>query len=197
MAIKLSNKPNTIAISTEYPYGDIRNIVGSTPGTPVSREVYADFHQFFERMMAVAGIAHNGDPDNNTNSFQLFEALLKTMNNFNREYTFTVSQTFTYAPVIESEFTNSLGVVTPIPTRIAVGKYYITWFALIYDVSFHTLRNGSSYNMGEGVRVESGFDGVKSRIWVYTYDSAGVLADGILDNYCITLQSAINTYQTL
>jgi hypothetical protein len=77
MAIKLTSKPQTIAISADYPFGDIRDTAGSTLGTPVNRVVYADFHQFFEKLMNYAGVVHNGSPDNETNGFQLFEALLK------------------------------------------------------------------------------------------------------------------------
>lgn len=76
MAIKLSNKPNVIAPGGDYPYGDIRNIDGTIEGTPVSREVYADFHQFFEKLMDDAGVTHNGTPDNSANGFQLMEALI-------------------------------------------------------------------------------------------------------------------------
>lgn len=76
MAIKLSAKPNTEPISGAYPYGAIRDNTGSNNGTPVNKLVYDDLHQFFERMMAQAGITHNGLPDNATNGFQLFTALI-------------------------------------------------------------------------------------------------------------------------
>ena len=94
MAIKLSNKPNTVAIDAEYPYGDIRNVVGATPGTPVSREVYADFHQFFERLMADTNTTHNNLPDNATNDFQLFEALISWQKLRFESYNFSVFNDF-------------------------------------------------------------------------------------------------------
>ena len=75
MAISLSTKPNTLTPDSTYPYGDILDTVGNTPGTPVSREVYADFHQFFEKLMDFVGITHNDLPDNADNDFQYFEAL--------------------------------------------------------------------------------------------------------------------------
>lgn len=75
MAIKLTTKPNTLTPDATYPYGDILDTVGTTPGTPVSREVYADFHQFFERLMAFVGETHNDLPDNATNGFQYMEAI--------------------------------------------------------------------------------------------------------------------------
>ncbi len=76
MAIKLTSKPNTNPANADYPYGDIRDNSGINDGTPVNRMVYADFHQFFEKLMAESGIEHNGSPDNATNGFQLFDALM-------------------------------------------------------------------------------------------------------------------------
>jgi hypothetical protein len=76
MAIKLSDKPNTHAIDGTYPYGDIKDNAGSADGTPVNRLVYADLHQFFEKLMDEAGVSHNGLPDNEANGFQLYLALL-------------------------------------------------------------------------------------------------------------------------
>lgn len=77
MAIKLTSKANTVGVSATYPFGNIKDRVGSTPGTAVNTINHADFHQFFEKMMNEAGITHNGLPDNQTNSFQLFTALAK------------------------------------------------------------------------------------------------------------------------
>lgn len=77
MAIKLTNKLNTAPVSASYPFGNIKDRVGATPGTAVNTVNHADFHQFFEKMMNYAGLAHNNLPDNQTNGFQLFEALLK------------------------------------------------------------------------------------------------------------------------
>lgn len=77
MAIKLTNKLNTAPVSASYPFGNIKDRVGATPGTAVNTVNHADFHQFFEKMMNYAGITHNNLPDNQTNGFQLFEALLK------------------------------------------------------------------------------------------------------------------------
>lgn len=77
MAIKLTSKENTEAVSTAYPFGNIKDDTGSGDGTPVDKAVYADFHQFFEKLMNAAGVTHNNLPDNQTNGFQLFDALKK------------------------------------------------------------------------------------------------------------------------
>lgn len=77
MARSLQNKTNVDAPDSDYPYGRIRNNPGDGSGTPVNEAVYGDFHQFFERLMAAAGVVHNELPDNDYSGFQYFEALLK------------------------------------------------------------------------------------------------------------------------
>ncbi len=75
MAISILAKVNTDGTSTAYPYGNIRDNDGSNNGTPVDVNTYADFHQFFAALMAVAPLAFNDLPENNTNGFQYLEAL--------------------------------------------------------------------------------------------------------------------------
>ena len=74
--IKLEDKQNVEPVSAEYPYGNIKDDTGTGNGTPVNTAVYADIHQFFARMADQSGITINDLPDNATNGFQLFEALL-------------------------------------------------------------------------------------------------------------------------
>lgn len=80
MAIALQNKPNVQAPGGAYPYGKIKDNPGNGTGTPVNEVVYGDFHQFFAKMMAEAGITYNNVPDNATDGFQYFLALLKNIN---------------------------------------------------------------------------------------------------------------------
>jgi hypothetical protein len=77
MAIKLTNKLNTAPVSGAYPYGNIKDRVGAVPGTAVNTVNHADFHQFFEKLMDESGLVHNNLPDNETNGYQLFQALVK------------------------------------------------------------------------------------------------------------------------
>lgn len=79
MAIKLEDKPNVEAPSTDYEFGNIKDNPGNNSGTPVNALVYADFHQFFAKLMASAGISYNGLPDNTTNDYQYFLALIKAI----------------------------------------------------------------------------------------------------------------------
>ena len=76
MAIALSAKPNTQTPNAAYPYGNILDDTGANDGTPVNALVYADFHQFFAKLLDNAGITANGLPDNFTNGFEYFDALL-------------------------------------------------------------------------------------------------------------------------
>jgi len=67
-----------------YPDKRIRNNDGSGNGTPVTEAVYGDIHEFFARIMRLAGTTYNGLPDNVTNGYQLVDAFsfLANKNNF-------------------------------------------------------------------------------------------------------------------
>lgn len=82
MAIKLLDKPNVESVSYDYPYGNIKDNPGDNTGTPVNKLVYADFHQFFAKLMDDAGISYNGLPDNATDGFQYFLALQKVIKKY-------------------------------------------------------------------------------------------------------------------
>ena len=78
MARSLASKPNVVAPGGNYPYGRIKNksTSSSTDGTPISEQVYGDMHQFFEKLLADAGITANGQPENAANGFQYNTALM-------------------------------------------------------------------------------------------------------------------------
>lgn len=59
-----------------YPNGRIKDNSGADDGTPVNELVYGDLHEFFAKLMRLAGIVYNGLPDNETNGFQLVDALV-------------------------------------------------------------------------------------------------------------------------
>lgn len=71
----LENKPNVVAPDADFPFGRIKDKVGSNPGTPVNEVVYGDIHQFFEKLMAEAGVTANELPESEYSGFQLFHAL--------------------------------------------------------------------------------------------------------------------------
>jgi hypothetical protein len=59
-----------------YPNGRIKNNTGPGNGTPVNEEVYGDLHETKDKLLRLYGIAHNNVPDNETNGYQLIEALI-------------------------------------------------------------------------------------------------------------------------
>jgi len=80
MAIKLENKTRVEAPDVDYPFGNIKDSTPTVKGTPVNVEVYGDFHQYFAKLLEESGITANDLPDNFTNGFQYFQALINTMN---------------------------------------------------------------------------------------------------------------------
>lgn len=79
MAVKLEDKPNVEAPNATYPFGNIKDDTGANDGTPVNKLVYADFHQFFAKMMDAASVTYNDLVENAVNGFQYFTALIKTI----------------------------------------------------------------------------------------------------------------------
>ena len=83
MAYKITQKDNTDSPDGQYPYGNVRDNSGLNDGTPANKKTFADFFQFFARLMEdviekdLTGFNWNGLPDNAYDGFQLFEALKK------------------------------------------------------------------------------------------------------------------------
>jgi hypothetical protein len=69
---------------TNYPDGRIKDNDGSGNGTPVNRAVYGDLHSTISKLMRLYAITPNGLPDNETNGFQIIDALssLASKNDF-------------------------------------------------------------------------------------------------------------------
>lgn len=61
---------------TNYPDGRIKDNTGPGNGTPVNRNVYGDLHSNISKMMRLYGIAPNQFPDNETNGYQIIEAIV-------------------------------------------------------------------------------------------------------------------------
>lgn len=115
MAIKLENKVNTEAPSVAYPFGNIKDNTGSNNGTPVDKNVYADFHQFFAKMMSESGIVYNDLPDNNTDGFQYWLALVEAVK-------------------------NNCGFKTDISSSISLGSGFTISQKLIYQYADNTIQ---------------------------------------------------------
>lgn len=64
----------------KYPNARVKDNTGSGDGTPVNELVYGDLHEFFAKLMRLAGILYNGLPDNEANGYQLIDALASFAN---------------------------------------------------------------------------------------------------------------------
>lgn len=117
---KVQDKVNVIAPDATYPFGDIKNNDGSNNGTPVDREMLADYVQFFEKMFSESGITANGLPDNDLNGFQIYEAFRKLTKPY-KSYAALISQTGTNAPVVTVKGFNEIGNI--VWSRSAAGIY--------------------------------------------------------------------------
>lgn len=68
---------------SNYPDARIRNNTGSNDGTPISESVYGDIHETFAKFMRDAGLKYNNLPDNVSNGYQLYDAILRNANKNN------------------------------------------------------------------------------------------------------------------
>jgi len=117
---ELQAKQNTQAVSTEWPHGGIIDETGSNNGTRVNREFMNDYVQTFERIFALSGLSANGQLDNNTNGFQMYNATRKMFRPYT-VYTALVTQTGTSAPTATVLGMNDIGAI--VWTRVAAGNY--------------------------------------------------------------------------
>jgi hypothetical protein len=81
----LNSNPNVDnADLVNYPDGRIKDNGGSGNGTGVNRAVYGDIHSNISKLMRLYDIAPNGLPDNETNGYQIIEAIasLASKNDF-------------------------------------------------------------------------------------------------------------------
>ena len=86
MAIKLEDKPGVQAPNVAYPFGRPKDNSGSNDGMPLNVLTHGDFHQFFAKMMAESGIVYNDQPDNATDGFQYWLALVEAIESNSGNY---------------------------------------------------------------------------------------------------------------
>jgi hypothetical protein len=61
---------------SEYLEGRIKDNSGAGDGTPINEYLYGDLHQNLAKLMSLYNIKYNQLPDNETNGYQLIEALI-------------------------------------------------------------------------------------------------------------------------
>lgn len=81
---KLNSNLNVDNSNPAYPNGRIKNNTGAGNGTPVNESVYGDIHVNKDKLMDLYGIIANGLPDNETNGYQIIDAIraLASKNDF-------------------------------------------------------------------------------------------------------------------
>ena len=73
--IHIKDQTNAIPVDGVNLYGDIKDDSGVFDGVPLNRALLSQNIQFFERMFSASSLVANGLLENNTNGYQLFEAL--------------------------------------------------------------------------------------------------------------------------
>jgi len=107
----LVNKVNSSS-DANYPLGKIRDDSGDgISGSQVNAEFMNDYVQFMEKMFSDSGLTANGNPDNGTNGYQLFEAFKVSLRK-NKGFligNFYITQSSTSAPSLGNTYMNELG----------------------------------------------------------------------------------------
>jgi len=190
MAVKLTSKPDIEAISVDYEFGSIRDQAGVVPGTPVSRLVYSDFHQWFEKLMQLAQILHNDLPDNTTNGYQLFQAFgrIATGNSISNLY--SLDQAALAAPVLNSLNSNLLPFASVTPSRTGVGEYEVAFTPSLstIDIAPNAVMLIASSGQASSTLTETINCRMSAGKILISTALAGVPTDSILSNYVFELR---------
>jgi len=167
MAIGIPNYPNIIPADADYLDGDIKD---APSGTPVNRATNGDIQQFFAKIMREASITPNGLRDNESNGYQLYEAL-EIVSRPYASYTAYIVQTSTNDPV-PTVMENGLSG-TPVFARSATGIYTVTLVGE-FDAA-KTIAFISSGTVNRGLTMIRNTDDV---INIVSEDASGSAADG-------------------
>jgi hypothetical protein len=118
MAVGIQNFPNIVPANADYLDGDIKD---APSGTPVNRSTNGDIQQFFAKLLRVAGITPNGLRDNETNGYQLFDALQVAGKRYD-SYVARITATGGGAPTLTYLSENDLGG-TIVWAKVGTGAY--------------------------------------------------------------------------
>lgn len=181
----LQDKTNVVSPNSEYPNGQIRDRVGTTPGTPGNVEVYGDMHQFFDKLIRESTITPNGLLDSEYNGYQLWEAFTEHVKNIRNHtrYFVTLSQSGTSAPTVDFQHVADFGAATSI-VRSSTGRYDFFFAGTPIDLTGKTV--------GLGVPNWNGWFEVSTpannQLRITTKNSSGVQTDGLLASTYIEIK---------
>ena len=175
----LQDKTNVALPNSEYPYGQIRDRDGLVMGTPGSVELYGDMHQFFENLIRESDVDPNDLPDNEYNTYQLWDSFLehvKNLRNYQR-YFAKISQSGTSAPTVEFEAEADFGSPVTI-TRTLTGRYVFTFAGTPIDITGKTFiecdSNFNGYVSGSSIST--------SAIQLISLNTSGFGADSLFQD---------------
>ena len=95
--IRLIDKQNVGAATATWPYGQVLDDTGSDDGTRLNENNMSDLWQIWEKVFDESGLTANGLLDNETNGWELYDALLRAGKPYD-VYTALLSQSGTSAP---------------------------------------------------------------------------------------------------
>jgi hypothetical protein len=170
MAVGIANYPNITAASADYPNGYIKN---DPSGTPVNVLTNGDVQIFFDKLLRIAGITANGLPDNETNGYQLIDALIKAARPYD-----VITGTLTQAGSADPTATiaeNSLSAL-PVFTRALQGIYSVT-LAGEFTPAASVICFASSKTQDRSVRIARDSNDLVS---ISSVDIAGAFDDDVI-----------------
>lgn len=111
--IPLANKTNVTIGDPDYPFGKSQDVTtsGAGNGTPIDFVRFNDWDQLMEKIMEASGITPNGQPDNESDGFQLWEAFRRITRPY-RTYQAIIEQSGTTAPTVTQVLLDELGDIT-------------------------------------------------------------------------------------
>lgn len=140
--IPLQSNPNVDNSDlANYPNGRIKDNTGTGNGTPVNRNVYGDLHANISKLMRLYDIVPSGFPDNESNNYQIIEALIALASKNDYIYPLTTNGSTTLNIDIklslmkEGEFLVCLASANKTSETLIKGSGTTT-FAVTYSGSF-------------------------------------------------------------
>ena len=204
----MRNKANQSNIDksdlTNYPQGRIKNDGGSGDGTPVNEQTKGDIHEFFDKLLRLYGITHNGLPDNEENGYQTIDALKGLANKNDYAYDLAsisdvltlplkvgklnVNEMFTVKASQDKGIETTLrGTLDNITKSVTIIGDYLTgdYLRVINTASTITIIRLADYSNFEVIATELGF--------LQKATGAEVIA-GVIDTKALTPESFLEAF---
>lgn len=136
----LANKVNTVPAGGDYPYGDLKDNPGDNSGTPVNRDLMGDIHRTVEKIMDEGNVTPNNLDDNETNGYQVYEAMVKAIRGYEvTSFIFDQSNTGNEVTILKDE----LGLDFQSYSKTGNGVYSLI-FNDVSNVDANTIYNNTN-----------------------------------------------------